>query len=186
MNNTIHFLRHALPIVQKDIPQSKWLLSEEGITQARARRIHIGVEFDAVFSSTEQKAIQTTEVIVSDSLLEIQEDRAFNELDRDLGPFLPQVEYKLAIEKAMKEPSKSVHGWETAQSARYRFIKGVQRIDEEYSSKQILVVSHGIVLSLYFANLLNLNDFVYNRWLKLRFCSMGIVENGIVVTDIVE
>lgn len=184
MNNTIYFLRHAQSVADSRAPQSTWLLSEVGLNQARDARRRMKTEFDVILSSAEQKAVRTAEIFVLDSSLEIQVDSVFNELNRDRGSFLSQADYNLRVKEAMTTSCMSVNGWETVQSALERFTNGVQRIDKEYTNKQILLVSHGIVLSLYFAALLNCEDVVYHRWLQLHPCSWGKVENGIVTIDI--
>ena len=61
-------------------------------------------------------------------------------------------------------------------------IRGVDRIKEV---ENILIVSHGIVLTLYFAKLMDMMEVAYQRWVQLKFLSYGIVEDGVVKQDIV-
>ena len=86
----------------------------------------------------------------------------------------------------MNDTSLGIHGWETIDSAMKRFNQGVEELSSKYHSKKLLVVSHGIVLTMYFASLLNCMDEAFDRWKKLRFCSYGIVKNGEVIKDIIE
>jgi len=78
-----------------------------------------------------------------------------------------------------------MHGWETALHALCRFTGVLEEIASEEEDRRILIVSHGCVLSLYFADLLNSLDNVYERWRKIRFCSWGKVESGKVLKDII-
>jgi len=185
MNNKIYFLRHGHSVIQEDRPASSWPLSEEGKDQAESAKTAMGVVFDVVISSNERKAIQTAEVFLAGTPLNLSTDSLFNELDRDRGPFLSKEEYSQSVEKAMANPMVGIHHWEPTQSALARFTKGVEWIEETHTSKHILLVSHGIVLSLYFATLLGIGSSVFSRWRKLRPCSWGIVENQLVVRDIV-
>ena len=55
---------------------------------------------------------------------------------------------------------------------------------EEFKDLDILISSHGIVINLHFAKVLNQLDIVYDRWKQTTFCDFGIIKNGLVVKDI--
>lgn len=99
--------------------------------------------------------------------------------------FLEKEEFDGTIRFALTHLDDSLHGWETAAHALQRFEKAINRIDLKYSGKNILIVSHGCVLSLYFAKLLGELNEVYERWSRTAFCSYGIAKKGKVVKDIV-
>ena len=80
-----------------------------------------------------------------------------------------------------------IEGWESAHNALTRFQKIIEEIDMKYSDKRILIVSHGIVLTLYFVKLLEIpsNEF-FSRWKSLLFCDWGVVKEGKVIKDMFE
>jgi broad specificity phosphatase PhoE len=187
MSNEIVFLRHAETLKDTKIPVSRWGLSPEGYMQSkRIRAVLSAHHFDYVISSDETKAYDTVKIFEQTIQSEVVRNHLFNELNRDNGPFLSNEEYSYSVQSIMSDISLSIHGWETVESAMIRFNKGVQELNENYQSKKLLVVSHGIVLTMYFASLLNCMDEAFERWKKLRFCSYGIVKNGEVIKDIVE
>lgn len=186
MSNEIIFLRHAETSRDPRTPASRWSLSLEGYKQTTRILADLSAHnFDCVFSSDENKAYETAKVFEDKIHSSIIRNSSFNELERDNGPYLSDEEYLIAVQAVMNNPSLSIHGWETLESASNRFIQGVDEINRRYHSKKLLVVSHGIVLTIYFASLLNCMDEAFERWEKLHFCSYGIVRNGVVIKDIV-
>ncbi|MBI3031852.1 histidine phosphatase family protein [Candidatus Woesearchaeota archaeon] len=79
----------------------------------------------------------------------------------------------------------SRHRWETAQNALSRYEDSIEQINKEYEGKNILIVSHGTVMSLYFAKLTGTMGQIVEREKKLGYCDYGIVKDGHVVKDIV-
>jgi hypothetical protein len=49
----------------------------------------------------------------------------------------------------------------------------------------VLIVTHGTVLNIYFAECLHVLDQLPERWRKTGFCAYGCVEDGVVTKDIV-
>jgi broad specificity phosphatase PhoE len=186
MSNEIVFLRHAETSRDAKVPTSSWSLSPESYKQTKKIRATLGTyDFDYVISSSEKKAYETAssfEDIITSTIIR---NPSFNELNRDDGPYLSDEEYLKAVQSVMNDPTLSFHGWETVESAMNRFNRGVDELNKQYQSKKLLVVSHGIVLTMFFASLLNYLDEAFDRWRKLRFCSYGIVKNEAVVKDIV-
>jgi broad specificity phosphatase PhoE len=187
MTIEITFLRHAETLRDEKIPVSKWGLSPEGLKQAKAvRTVLKKYPFDYVISSGEDKAYETAKFFENMISSRIKSNPLFNELNRDTGPYLSNDEYPKAVQYAMDTPSKSVHEWETVDSALDRFKYGVEQLNQKYQSKTLLVVSHGIVLTVFFASLLNCMNMAFDRWKNLRFCAYGIVKDGAVIKDIVD
>jgi broad specificity phosphatase PhoE len=65
-----------------------------------------------------------------------------------------------------------------------RFSNAVEEIISGSNANDLLIVAHGIVLTLYFAKLEGRLDRAFERWKKLRFLDWGITSNGRVVRDI--
>jgi broad specificity phosphatase PhoE len=187
MSNEIVFLRHAETLRDKSIPTSKWRLSNEGYMQRKGIHAILNLHhFDIVISSAESKAYDTAKIFERIIHSRIIRNPMFNELNRDNGPFLSNEEYSNAVQSIMNDHSLSIHGWETIESAMKRFNEGVEKLNQRYQSKKLLLVSHGIVLTMYFSSLLNCLNESFDRWKRLHFCSYGITKNGVIIKDIVE
>ncbi len=181
----IHLLRHAETRLDSNVPADRWHISEEGMESARILASS-GVfdEVDMIVTSDENKALETAEPFAKRIDAEIIRNSSFNELDRGTGPFTSREEYLERVRTALGAPESSTSGWEVAANALGRFTKGIDAFESGTGARSILLVSHGLVLSLYFAHLLNAKD-VYERWRRLGFCYWGTVRGGKVLKDIV-
>ncbi len=188
MSNDFIFLRHALTKIDPSIPADQWELSEEGIKSIQ-EIVESGV-FDAVdiiIASAEKKALQSASFIANRLNKKIITKASFNELNRGFSYQASKSEYEEKVGKALTNKGESIDNWESAKSTLDRFLEGVKIVNQEYSNKKILVVCHGINLSLYFAHLLQIPDNqLFPRWKNLEFCAWGLVKNKRVVRDIVE
>ncbi len=188
MNNAFIFFRHALTKIDLTKPADQWILSKEGIKSAK--KILTSGEFDDVdiiYTSAEKKTIQTAYYLSKKLEKEITADSRLNELNRRHDFKDTQKEYEENVSKAFLQMNTSIGQWESAHIALTRFQKVIEEIDRKYNNKKILVVSHGIVLTLYFVKLLEIpNKELFSRWKSLLFCAWGIVKEGKVVKDIVE
>ncbi|MBI1969840.1 histidine phosphatase family protein [Candidatus Woesearchaeota archaeon] len=187
MDNTFYLLRHAEIKIDKKLPISKWKLSMKGRKQAAAlARKNIFEDIDLILSSREEKAYQTAKPLASKLRKRIMKLKAFDELHRDKGGFLEKKEFERALKFCLTHLDKSVYQWEIAKHGLKCFENGIKRIDRKYRGKNILLVSHGIVINLYFAKLLNKLNRVYERTAKTTFCDYGMVKNKRVIQDIVK
>lgn len=180
--NTFYLLRHAKVNVNPRKPANEWTLSSEGISETRRLvEERMLTDADFVYSSEEEKAYHTAKIIANSIGKEVAELSNFNELNRK--SFLEN--YEFAVEKAFSNTDGSRNNWESCINALKRFRKGIELIDQKHENKRILIVSHGIVLTLYFAHLKGDMNNLFSRWKRLRFLSYGVVENAAVVKDIV-
>ena len=186
MNNEFVFLRHALTEVDLSKPADQWVLSNKGIEDIKIIAEHEYFDdIDLIYTSTEQKAIQTAsfiserlgkEISTLDGLKELVRKKSSGTIER----------YEQLVKQTLERESVIPSEWETADNALMRFKKAIGDIDSLLDNKKILVVSHGLVLSLYFADLLKIpRNQLFERWRKLGFCSWGVVENNKVIKDII-
>ncbi len=141
-------------------------------------------DVDVIIASDERKALQSIEPLCKTLQLQPIEEPLFRELDRGTSNFSNSSEYSAVVKQALTNTADSFHGWETARSALDRFRLGVQRIETDFAENTVLVASHGIVLSLYFADKLGMMDRVYDRWSELDFLDYGVVTDGVVTRDL--
>jgi len=186
MNNTVYLLRHAETRWDRITPPVKWILSERGKSDA-CLLASSGVfdHIDIIIASGEEKAIVTALPIAERLGKEIITCEELNDLYKGES-VLEDGEFFKAVESCFKNPCESLNGWETANHALGRFSRKIEEIDFAYDDKNILIVSHGCVLSLYFARVLEKMGEVYERLCVTSFCAWGIIKNGKVVKDIVE
>ena len=107
------------------------------------------------------------------------------EIKRPNSEKLTLEEYDEMKVKIFRDLNFTDHGWETANHALNRFKEGIINIDSQYQDKNIIICAHGTVMTLYFAFLQNQMNHLFSRWEGLDFGSVGIVNNGKVIKDIV-
>lgn len=180
--NTFYLLRHGKVNINPNKPANEWALSSEGINETRRLvKERTLTDVDFFYSSEEEKAYHTAKIIADSTGKKVGVLSNFNELNRK--SFLEN--YKSAVEKAFSNINESKNNWESCLSALKRFRKGMELINRRHENKRILIVSHGIVLTLYFAILKGDMSNLFSRWKRMRFLSYGVVENAAVVKDIV-
>ncbi|MHA2085531.1 MAG: histidine phosphatase family protein [Candidatus Thorarchaeota archaeon] len=182
MNNEFIFVRHAESIVDDRKAPSDWVLSPAGKRQSL--ELATSIEFqdlNVIVTSNEQKAIDTASPLSEKLGLKIIQNSAFNELTRAHVPNQTIEQYRTKVEQVFSQSEKPIPGWESSQDALDRISDGVMALEVQYDSQKIMIVSHGMILSLYFAWLQNEMANLYERWVNLGFCSWSIVQNGKVL-----
>jgi broad specificity phosphatase PhoE len=182
--NMFYFLRHAETRWDRTTPSAKWFLSERGKRDA-SQLASSGIfdYIDIIITSCEDKALQTALPIAERLGKEITSLMELNDLYKGES-VLEEDKYFKTIELCLKNPRESFNGWESASHALERFSRKIDEIDSAYNDKNILIVSHGCVLNLYFARASEKMNEVYERWRVTPFCARGIIKNGKVVKDI--
>ncbi len=192
MVSELVLLRHAEPRIQIEEVPSKWGVSSQG--KAHAIKLAFSGVFndvDLIIASNEPKGYQTAEMIALRQKQSVFRNPLFNELNRDGGFYLTSSQYQLAVKTVLNDYTFRVDGWETAASALSRFNRGIDEVLTEHDGKRILIVSHGMVLAMYFSELLGnrsnmpVQELNLVRWDTMEYCGWGIVKNGDVVKDII-
>ena len=94
--------------------------------------------------------------------LEIKTYDYFRELNRDKGKFGTNDTYLANVRKTVSNRNRTYDNWDTTQNTLKRIINGVNKINTLYHKKVILIVSHGIIINFYFANLKGELNQTYN------------------------
>ncbi len=186
VSNSIYFLRHAETAVDSSLPAHEWSITPNGLQQARElAKSEVFGKIEGVVHSSEKKAWQTADVFAQELDVEIYEIPELSELRRHHGELLSNVEYRRLVRETLTDWDYSVHGWESGAEALHRFVEGVKRINIMFYSRNILVVSHGLVLTLYFCQIRNFQSIAYERWTQMPFLAWGLVRDGRVLIDII-
>lgn len=181
----IIFLRHADTQKDPNVNAALWGLSEEGKKQAeKAANLPVMDEIDVIYVSEEKKTALTVEPLAKKLGKELIPLSFFNEVKRG-DKFLTKEEFESEKVKQLTDLDYPAFGGETGKEALTRFKEGVEQVAKENIGKTILIVTHGTVLNIYFADLLNAYDELPVRWQKTTFCAYGVVEDGKVVKDII-
>ncbi len=177
-------LRHAETAIDRATPAINWHLTEDGRFRSYSHaETGIFDDVTSIYSSSEQKAISTVMPFAQRLGLEVETLYNLNELDRGLGPSLSKDEYLRNVRDVLSFPSRPVEGWENPEDALSRFRNAIESIS--HNDIDVLVISHGLVMSLYFAECLGQRKLAFERWRKLEFLSWGAISSGKVLKDIV-
>jgi len=154
-------IRHAnsQPIAGRS--PHRWTLSDEGrrkCTLLVERLRPYGIKH--IYSSDEPKALQTAgQIAFYLGHLPSTLDDQLRETRRENVPFYDdELAFCQAIQAAMNQPQRLLYGEETFEAARIRFTEAVKRIVAN-KNETVALVSHGTILSLYIASVIETNPF---------------------------
>jgi len=186
MNTRIIFLRHAETEKDPNIHAIEWMLSEEGERQAiKVSEIPLMNEADFLYSSNEKKAFLTVEPLAKKLSKSIQQLSFFDEVARG-EKFLTKEEFEQEKRRQLEDLNYKAFNGESGNDALERFKEGVRRVSEENPGKTLLIVSHGTILNIFFANLLSREHALPERWNKTGFCAYGVISDGEIKRDLIE
>lgn len=170
-------VRHARPISIKDLPASKWEISEEGIRDTEKIVEHIRkYKPKHIFTSKEPKAISTATVIANKFQLPVKEKPDLHEHDRsNVRLFKDKGMFREKVTEMFENPGKLIFGKETANEAQKRFVEAVNRISES-NDGNCLIVSHGTVMTLYTSYYNEINPIEF--WGKLTLPCLIVLEKN--------
>jgi len=181
----IIFLRHADTQKDPNLNAALWGLSEEGKKQAKkTANLSIMNDINVIYVSEEKKTTLTVESLAKKIGKEIIPLSFFNEVKRG-DKFLTKEEFEAEKVKQLKDLNYHAFDGESGNEALMRFKQGVRQALKENVGKTILIVTHGTILNIYFADLLKAYDKLPERWQKTVFCAYGVIENEKVIKDII-
>jgi broad specificity phosphatase PhoE len=146
-------VKHALPVLEADVPARDWRLGAEGEAQARqlAARLRSFVPFE-LRSSSEPKARRTAEIVASELALATSAVAGLDEFDRPALPILPASEHAALNARIFSDPERRVLGRESAAEALQRFSGALSALlAAEPSRDPLVIVTHGTMISLFVA-----------------------------------
>jgi 2,3-bisphosphoglycerate-dependent phosphoglycerate mutase len=145
----LYLVRHACTHMTGDTAEH-WPLSKEGQREANAlARQDFWQQIDRLFSSPEPKALQTTEPTTRRWGIPLETVDCLHELRR---PRLVS-DYQKLIEQFFAAPQKSVAGMKPAAQVAERITRCIKELVAAHPGQTLAVVSHGLVLTLFLAQL---------------------------------
>jgi broad specificity phosphatase PhoE len=171
MTKHLILVKHSVPEIEADRPANTWHLSEVG--RIRAERLAQQLKAfapEVIVSSSEPKAKETAEILVSQLQLGLRIIPELHEHDRSNVPYLSHDHFQAAIREFFQRPDELVFGSETANEAYSRFYRAMHSILNEHRNQTVVVVTHGTVISLFVSRLTGSSDL--ELWNKLRLPSL--------------
>jgi len=186
MSNSIYLLRHAETKIDSNKSARDWELTEAGtLSSMELAKSHVFSKIEGIVHSSENKARTTADIIAKETGAETYELEEFDELKRNNKGFLTNEEYRALVKEILTNWEQPVQDCESGTDALARFTDGIRRTNMMFYNKNVLIVSHGLVLTLYFSTLTHFRKIAYERWTQLKFLSWGLVRDTNVLIDIV-
>jgi broad specificity phosphatase PhoE len=166
-------VRHSVPDIRRDVPAAAWELSEVGAARAStfASRVDPGTA-TTVFASEEPKAIGTAHALADAWGLRVRAVPGLQEHQRPEAQMLSREQFEARVREMLARPADLVFGAETADAARRRFTMAVMRLVAG-SSEDLVVVSHGTVITLFVAAAAGVEPFAF--WKSLQMPSAVVL-----------
>ncbi|HEX7886731.1 MAG TPA: histidine phosphatase family protein [Phenylobacterium sp.] len=156
-------VRHGRPVIDRDIPPPQWGLCPEGrdaVAALAEKLIPFGAK--AAISGPEPKALQTAEIIGQRLGLAVEVEHGLHEYKRQHVSFGTEEEFREEIAQVFANPKSPAPGEESAEEAGERLAAALAR----HPVRPLLAVTHGTVLSIYVAKLLDLD--AHDLWRNLH------------------
>jgi len=167
----LYLIRHARVQMMGDAPQ-RWSLSEEGQREGGIlARQNLWREVEHIFSSPAPKSLQTVAPAARRWGIPLTIVDCLHELAR------PQLvyNYEKIITRILAEPEASIVGLEPAVQAADRITRCIKELVATHPEQTLAVASHGLVLTLFLAQL-------ENRWPKVTEWR-GVPFAGLAILD---
>jgi broad specificity phosphatase PhoE len=145
-------VRHSLPEMDFAVSSHEWRLSDEG--RRRCEKLADAlVDYApiAVVSSGEPKAAETAEIVATRFGLQVEIEPDLHEHDRHGVGRLSGEVFQDAISRLFDEPDVLAFGNETGRQALERFARAIDRVLARSPESDVVIVSHGTVISLFVA-----------------------------------
>ena len=156
-------VRHGRPAIDPDTPPTTWPLCPEGREAVEALAGKIAAYRPiAVAASPEPKARETADIIAARLGLPVDVDPGLHEHKRQRLSFGTEEAFREKIGRIFASPGEAVGGIETADEACERLAGALAR----HKGRPLVAVTHGTVLSLYVARLLDLD--AHDLWRNLH------------------
>ena len=144
-------VRHSAVPPDPALPSHKWTLTEDGRSRCQTLAAHLqSYPVDQLITSHEPKAIETGQILADALGVPCQAAAGLQEHDRRGVPyFASKIEFETAVSTFFTHPTELVFGAETAVQARDRFGTAVAQQLANHPHKNLAIVTHGTVLTLF-------------------------------------
>jgi 2,3-bisphosphoglycerate-dependent phosphoglycerate mutase len=152
LSNTLILIRHSQSQPQPDHPASQWPLTEAGRQRCSALAARLAAYTpDLIVTSRERKASETGALVAAQLGLPVSSAEGLHEHMREHIGWLPNPDFEHAVAAFFMRPDVLVFGEETAAQAGARFDAAVQTVLASHPGKNVAIVAHGTVITLFAA-----------------------------------
>lgn len=161
-------VRHSLPVITGEQPASQWQLSEEGRRRCeRLAELLAAHRPSAIVTSTEPKAIETGQIAGERLGIPVEAAPNLHEHERP-GTGLDTVEqFEATVARLFENPGELVFGAETGDEARERFSAAVDDAMKQHPAGNVVIVTHGTVITLFVARVAGIKPVPFWKGLGL-------------------
>ena len=181
MNNLI-LVKHSLPEIVSTVPAKEWRLSQSG--QMRCMALAEKLEPflpDVIISSTEPKAIETAQIVAKKFNKPFSTVDGLQEHDRTGVDLLEKEQFESKVKEFFDRPESLVFGRETASQSLARFSEALFSIEVEHPDKNIVIIAHGTVITLFVDKFNTVEAFSFWRKLDLpAFVVLSLPQHKLV------
>jgi broad specificity phosphatase PhoE len=154
-----YFITHPDVIIDPERPIERWALSPRGRERMQtllSQRWVLGI--GRVLSSSEQKALDAADILVTALGVPHEVVRELGEYDRSSTGLLPPDEFLVLVDEFFRWPERSIRGWERAVDAQARVFGAVRAAAANWAPSSpdgpdLAFVAHGAVGALLLAQL---------------------------------
>jgi broad specificity phosphatase PhoE len=151
MPQKIILVKHAMPVLDADVPASSWRLGAEGERQAAALadRLEANAPY-ALVCSGEPKAVRTAEIVAARAGIDLRVVADLGEIDRPALPIVDAAEHERLNRPIFEQPGRAMLGNESADDALARFSAALHEEAERLGAGlNLVVITHGTVMALF-------------------------------------
>jgi len=161
-------VRHSNSKLDPDIPPHEWGLTDHGAARCiPLAEILSKHKPGIIITSVEPKARQTGEIIAKTLGTPCLTAANLHEHEREVGGILSKDAFCALIADLFAIPDVLIFGLETARDALDRFSEAVGSVMADYPGRNVAIVTHGTVMSLYYGSISGDNSFNFWRQLGL-------------------
>ena len=148
--NYLLLVRHSLPEIRLDVSPKEWDLSPVGRQRCEFLAKQLRAYAPAVVvTSAERKAVQTGTIVAQNLGIPVAASAGLHEHERDKVVDGNSENFETLLAHFFAQPSGLVFGSETAGQALQRFSGALTEVLNQYPSKNVVVVAHGTVITLW-------------------------------------
>jgi broad specificity phosphatase PhoE len=167
-------VKHSLPEILPEIAANEWHLSTEGRRRCQVLGDELaGYDPDLIFSSPEPKAGETAQIIAQQLVKPLFIVPGLHEHERKTVRFTNEDQFAASVKELFKQPDALVFGEETAAQSLNRFSSALDQLISQNRDQNLVVISHGTVITLFVANICDIAPFPF--WSRLDLPSFVVL-----------
>ena len=170
-------VRHSIPATDPCVAPQQWPLSAEGRARCAALAEALRPHLPAVMvTSQEAKAAETAAQLARALGLAYKAVPGLQEHRRTTDDWQSEAEFKASVARLFAEPGQLVFGAETADQAYARFSAAAAGVLDANPDGNVIIVSHGTVLSLFAGRAAGVDPAAL--WQRLKLPALVVVDRA--------